>query len=64
MTTIEDRIKLLIKSEKNALASDDPKGNCAAHHRGAINAYYMVLYIMQEGGAKNAVSDKGKGKSK
>jgi hypothetical protein len=33
----------LIKYEKKALADDDQAGTCAAHHRGAIDAYQGLI---------------------
>jgi hypothetical protein len=38
----------LIEYEKKALAADDPKGGCAAHHRGAIGAYKRILTVIRE----------------
>lgn len=34
--------------EETALASDDPQGSCAAHHRGAIGAYRRAIEIIKE----------------
>lgn len=36
-------MKANLASEKEALKADDPKGACAAHHRGAIEAYTLVI---------------------
>lgn len=36
-----------IIDEQNSLAEDDPTGNCAASHRGAINAYETTMRHIQ-----------------
>lgn len=36
-------LKLLIKEQERVMATDDPKDTCAAHHRGQIAAYKLLL---------------------
>ena len=50
---MKNYIQMLIDSEEKALASDDPEGTCAAHHRGAISAYRMVLSLIESDSRKS-----------
>lgn len=46
MTGLAGRIQFLIECEYKAMSADDPKGTCAAHHRGQIHAYESVLALI------------------
>jgi hypothetical protein len=37
------RLRGLIKTQVGVMATDDPKGTCAAYHRGQIAAYTLLL---------------------
>jgi hypothetical protein len=44
-----DKLKRFIKYEEDAMSEDDPKGTCAASHRGEIRAYNRVIkWILEE----------------
>jgi hypothetical protein len=42
------RLRSLIKEQERVMATDDPKGKCAAYHRGQIAAYKLLLAEMGE----------------
>lgn len=61
---MEEHIRMLIAAEEKALAGDDPKGTCAAHHRGAIAAYKLVLDLLASNKRVQPTRPEAKSKTK
>lgn len=48
LEAMRERLKWHKRGQRNALAEDDPKSNCAAHHRGAIDADEYALEMLND----------------
>lgn len=49
-------LKVLIKEQERVMVTDDPKDTCAAHHRGQIHAYTLLLEEIERDGKRKRVT--------